>query len=94
MRRLAPALILGVALLLGGCQTGKLPEEDSYAAQLYLKRCGECHEAYNPHSMTAAMWTAQVDAMRMRMQQAGIAPLTPAERNAILDYLTRNAGKQ
>ena len=81
-------------VLLASCQNGKIPDESSYAAQLYLKRCGQCHQPYNPSLMTATMWAAQVDLMRERMKQTGLAPLTPAERTAILEYLSSNAGKQ
>ncbi len=80
--------------MLTGCQNGKIPDEDSYAAQLYLKRCGQCHQPYNPNLMTATMWAAQVELMQARMKQAGLLPLTSAERKTILDYLTSNAGKQ
>jgi len=80
--------------LLASCQNGKIPDEGSYAAQLYLKRCGQCHQPYNPSLMTAPMWAAQVDLMQQRMQQTGLAPLTPEERKTILGYLSGNAGKQ
>jgi len=81
-------------LLLASCQSGKIPDEDSYAAQLYLKRCGQCHQPYNPSQMTAAMWAVQVGLMQERMKQTGLAPLTPDERKTILNYLSSNAGKQ
>ena len=93
--RLSTAVVLlGVAALLASCQRGKMPEEGSHAAQLYVKRCGQCHQPYNPSLMTAAMWAVQVDRMQERMKQIGTSPLTPDERTAILDYLSRNAGKQ
>jgi mono/diheme cytochrome c family protein len=71
-----------------------MPDEDSYAAQLYLKRCGQCHEAYKPSLMTAPMWAVKVDLMQERMRQTGLVPLTPAERKTILQYLSSNAGQQ
>ena len=71
-----------------------MPDEGSYAAQLYVKRCGQCHQAYNPSLMTAAMWAVQVDRMQERMKQIGISPLSADERNTIQDYLSSNAGKQ
>jgi hypothetical protein len=87
-------VILGAAVLLASCQNGKIPDESNYAAQLYLKRCGQCHQPYNPNLMTAAMWTIKLDLMQERMKQTGLAPLTSAERETILKYLTSNAGKQ
>jgi hypothetical protein len=44
--------------------------------------------------MTAAMWATQVDLMQERMEQTGLAPLTPAEHKTILDYLRSHAGNQ
>jgi len=93
-RRLISVTLLGAALLFASCQTRKLPDEGSDAAQLYLRKCGQCHQAYNPSQMTTAMWATQVDLMQERMKQTGLAPLTPAERKTILDYLSSNAGKQ
>jgi diheme cytochrome c len=93
-----PALLAAVVLAAGvaitGCSRDRLPEQDSYAGQLYASRCGQCHAAYNPHGMTAAMWQTQVDAMQGKMQQAGIAPLSDEQRATILGYLQRNAGTQ
>jgi mono/diheme cytochrome c family protein len=87
-------MLLGAAVLLASCQSGKIPDESSYAAQLYLNRCGQCHQPYNPNLMTPAMWAIKVDLMQERMKQTGLAPLTSAERETILEYLTSNAGKQ
>jgi len=93
-RRLITLALLGALVLLASCQSRKLPDEDGEAAQLYLHRCGQCHQAYNPNLMTAAMWAAQVDLMQERMKPPGFVPLTPAERKTILEYLSSNAGKQ
>jgi hypothetical protein len=40
------------------------------------------------------MWETQVLMMEGKMQSAGMPPLTSDERDAILDYLKRNAGTQ
>ena len=93
-RRLIIVALFGAMTLLASCQNGKIPDEGSYAAQLYLKRCGQCHQPYNPSLMTAPMWAAQVDLMQERMQQTGLAPLTSEERKTILGYLSSNAGKE
>ena len=92
-RRLVLALAVFTFFTIAGCQQ-PLPEQDSYAGQLYLRQCGQCHQPYNPSSMTATMWATQVDLMQEKMQQTGLAPLTPAERHTILEYLSSNAGKQ
>jgi mono/diheme cytochrome c family protein len=93
-RRLTTVALLGATVLFASCQSAKLPDEGSDAAQLYLNRCGQCHQAYNPSQMTAAMWAVQVDLMQARMKQTGLAPLTPDQRKTILEYLSSNAGKQ
>jgi hypothetical protein len=43
--------------------------------------------------MTADMWRLQLDMMRDKMLQAGVAPLTGAESDAITNYLTSNAAR-
>jgi len=91
--RIALALAGLVFLALGGCQQ-PLPEKDSYAGQLYARRCGQCHQPYNPHAMTAAMWEVQVPKMADKIRQAGLPALDGAQKQAILDYLERNAGMQ
>lgn len=78
---------------LAGCQT-KIPEEDTYAGQLYVRRCGNCHQPYQPQSMTAAMWEIEIPKMEQKIAQAGLSPLTPEQKETILDYLRRNAGHQ
>ena len=70
-----------------------LPELGSSAEQLYAGRCGGCHRPFLPSTMTSAMWAEQVEAMQLKMAQAGVAPLSSSERREVLDYLERNAGK-
>jgi hypothetical protein len=92
MRRLL-ALAALIVITLAACQQ-PLPEQDSYAGQLYVRRCGQCHAPYNPHAMTAAMWQIQVPKMEEKIRQAGLPPLEPAQKQVILDYLNRNAGHE
>ncbi len=40
------------------------------------------------------MWDTQVTMMEGKMQAAGLPPLTSDEREAIVEYLKRNAGTQ
>jgi hypothetical protein len=84
-----------IALLfaLSGCARKALPDQGSPDAQLYVARCGQCHAPYNPHTMTAAMWRAQVPMMEDKMRQASLPPLSDNDREQILDYLTANAGQ-
>ena len=77
---------------LAACHARPLPEADSDAARTYVERCGKCHRAYDPRSMTGAMWQTQVELMDTKIRHAGIEPLTGDQRHIILDYLTRNAG--
>jgi mono/diheme cytochrome c family protein len=93
--RSLPALF-AIALLftLSGCAKNALPEVTSPGAQLYASRCAQCHAPYNPHTMTADMWRAQVPMMEDKMRQAGLPPLSDSDRAQILDYLSANAGQQ
>jgi hypothetical protein len=91
--RIALAFAALIFASLVGCQK-PLPEQDTYAGQLYLRRCGQCHQPYNPHAMTAAMWEIQVPKMEDKIRQAGLPPLETAQKQTILDYLERNAGEQ
>ncbi|MGO9059440.1 MAG: hypothetical protein ACLQU2_18975 [Candidatus Binataceae bacterium] len=85
-------LLLAVAGI-GGCSK-PLPEQNTAAEQLYAERCGQCHRAYGPGSLSAAMWEVQVQMMEAKMRQYGVPQLTDQERETILSYLTRNAERQ
>jgi hypothetical protein len=87
------ALAVFISIAIAACQQ-PLPEQDSYAGQLYLRQCGQCHQPYNPRAMTAAMWEIQIPKMEEKIRQAGLPPLPPAQKQTILDYLERNAGHQ
>jgi hypothetical protein len=81
-----------LAALVSGCKRSPLPDAASPEAQLYVSKCGNCHTPYNPHELTAEMWDTQVTMMELKMQSAGLPPLTPDDRASILEYLKRNAG--
>ncbi len=93
-RSLPTLFVIALLLALSGCARKALPDQSSPGAQLYVARCGHCHAAYNPHTMTADMWRAQVPMMEDKMRQASVAPLSDTDREQILDYLTANAGQQ
>jgi len=40
------------------------------------------------------MWDTQVTMMELKIQQAGMPPLTSDEHDAILEYLKRHAGTE
>jgi diheme cytochrome c len=88
-----PIALAALALAAAGCSR-PLPEQGSAAERLYSERCGNCHRPYQPRSLTAAMWQAQLAAMRQKIAAAGQPPLTPAQDREILEYLQRNAGAQ
>jgi mono/diheme cytochrome c family protein len=95
--RRIPRATLALALLaivLTGCKPPSLPDASSPGAQLYVERCGNCHAPYNPHEMTASMWDTQVTMMDVKIQAAGMPPLTSDERESILEYLKHNAGTE
>ena len=88
------AVTAAAVIYLAACHPRPLPEAGSEAAHTYVARCGRCHRAYDPRSMTGAMWQTQVELMDTKIRQAGMEPLTGDQRETILDYLTRNAGTQ
>jgi Dihaem cytochrome c len=95
LKRASPRIGLALALLcsilfVGACER-PLPEANTAAAQLYTRRCGQCHHPYSPGSLTAAMWGIQVPLMETKMRQNRLPPLSDQERDTIMDYLTRNA---
>jgi hypothetical protein len=94
-RRVA-ALSIALALMVvsSGCQPKPLPEQGNSAELLYVNRCGGCHRPYLPSTMTAAMWSEQIVAMRLKIAQAGQPPMSNFEERQILDYLQRNAGTE
>lgn len=88
-------LILGVVCVaVAGCDAS-LPEPESPAAQLYRQRCSGCHRLYAPQVLTAQMWHFMVARMEQEFRRRGLPPLSPEEKQAILEYLekySRNGG--
>lgn len=79
--------------ILAGCARKPLPEDGTATEQLYAQRCGTCHRAYQPSTLTPAMWQLQVDAMELKISAAGRPPLTPGDKQTILAYLERHAAQ-
>jgi mono/diheme cytochrome c family protein len=84
MSRVAFALL--ALLPLAAC-TPSLPDPKSAGGEVYAVRCGGCHTAYAPGTLTAAMWDVQIDRMQRLMQSRGVNPLTEQERFLITSYL-------
>jgi Dihaem cytochrome c len=78
-------------LVFSGCAPKPLPEDGTATEQLYVHRCGVCHRAYAPSTLTPAMWQLQVDAMELKISAAGMPPLTPGDKQTILGYLERHS---
>ncbi len=83
--------MLVLVAVAAGCNAS-LPDPQSPGAAVYRARCGSCHRLYAPGTMTAAMWRFEVARMRGEFAQRGLTWLTPAEEQALLDYLTAHAG--
>ena len=84
-------LALAATVSVSGCNP-KLPEPESAGAKLYAGRCNSCHRVFAPGSLKFEMWKVQVERMQGEIVRHGLAPLTPDERNVLLDYLKRHSG--
>jgi cytochrome c5 len=84
-------LALAAAVCIAGCSP-KLPEPESPGAKLYAARCNSCHRVFAPSSLKFAMWKVQVERMQGEIVRHGLPPLTPDERDLLLDYLKRHSG--
>jgi hypothetical protein len=85
---LSRAVVLAVVLV-AGCRG--LPEADTTAAQTFARRCGECHRAYQPSSMTWPMWEYQLGRMHLLFDRLNKPWLSPEEERLVADYLKRHA---
>jgi hypothetical protein len=86
------ASLLWVALISSMACNAKLPEPDSPGAKLYASRCSSgCHRLYAPGSLTYEMWKLQVDRMQGEFVRRNLPPLSPKERELLLEYLRRHS---
>jgi Dihaem cytochrome c len=86
----SPASVVILVLSLAACSR-PLPEAGSPAVEVYEKRCGSCHRAFDPTSMKYALWEMVLPRMEERMRSANLPPLSDEERSTIVAYLKRNA---
>ncbi len=61
--------------------------------QLFLAKCGMCHEAPSPSAHTASGWDGVVARMSGRMAQMDLEPLTNQELDEISAYLRERAAR-
>jgi len=83
--RMAAALLAAAAL--AACVSVE-PSGPVDAEVVYRSRCAICHPPWSPTAFSPAEWPRYV---RKYAPRAG---LTPAERDAVLAYLVREAGKR
>lgn len=84
-------LAIAATLCVTGCNA-KLPDPESAGAKLYAARCNSCHRVFAPGSLKFEMWKVQVERMQGEIVRHGLPPLTPDERNVLLDYLKHHSG--
>jgi len=87
---LTRALAVTVACAALGCTS--LPDSDTTGAQVYARRCGECHRAYQPGSLTWPMWQYQLGRMQTLFVQLRKPWLSSDEEGFVRQYLEQHAG--
>jgi hypothetical protein len=60
----------------------------------YVHRCGTCHAAPDPSLRTASEWKYAFRHMEKHLQEAGLIPLGPLDKNLILGFLERHAAEK
>jgi len=85
-------LLIAVVMLSLPTACTKLPEPESAGAQLYARRCNDCHRLFQPGTLKYEMWKVQVERMQGEFVRRGLPPLSSAERAVLLDYLKRHSG--
>ncbi len=59
--------------------------------EIFLKRCGMCHEYPEPARLNKNQWKAVLKKMQKRMQFVGMIPLTESENEQVFRYLQDQA---
>lgn len=76
-----------------------IPDLDTPDGQVYARRCSACHGVAHveghgvpdPRFRTVEEWLKVLPKMERLMRERGKQPLTEAERDAIVRYLSRHA---
>ncbi len=79
---------LAAALAACAATGGGGPSAPVDAAAVYRARCALCHPAWSPRDFSPGEWPRYVGKYAPR------AGLTPGERDAVLAYLVREAGRR
>ena len=90
MTRSLIILLLMFIVACASTQNQKLPETNSWEAQLYNKICSQCHSLSHPNQHTQSEWDETVKVMLRHMKNRGVA-YNIDEIQTIRDYLKRNA---
>ena len=82
-------LFICIALVLGGCTSGRPSVSDTQIdeARFYREKCGKCHLAHRPDILTFDQWESIV----VHMEDKRSTPLTSDEKEIILNYLREHA---
>lgn len=62
-------------------------------AALFVEQCSICHETPSPKAHTAAGWEKVVERMLAAAAQMGVPPITDAEAERVLAYLSTRAAR-
>lgn len=68
-----------------------IPNKGSEGANVFANKCGLCHAVPHPKRHTYKNWQPMLALMDEAMQKKGMDPLTDVERQAIDEYLRKNA---
>jgi len=62
------------------------------AYHLFLTRCGACHDVPAPGSKEAWQWSGTVSRMRVRIEKAGLLPMSDDAQGLVAGLLERHGG--
>jgi cytochrome c2 len=71
--------------------TTSIPDADSPQAKIYIEKCSVCHVLPHPKRLSFSGWKHMLKLMDQRMEERGVSPLEPEEREDIAAYLKRHA---
>ncbi|HEB98497.1 MAG TPA: cytochrome c [Thiotrichales bacterium] len=79
--------------LCGAFHTATAAADETTAAvtgeNIFLGRCGTCHELPDPDALTPMQWRAVLKKMQKRMKFLGVPPLSDEENEKVYDWLSK-----